>query len=60
MLRDDSARGTALLKTVEISEIAATVAEKEAKISFSVSPEDFHWDFPRVTFSESETDTIGA
>ena len=34
IVRGDCARGTALLKTVEISEIAATVAEKEAKIYF--------------------------
>ena len=49
MLRGDCTRGTALLKTVEISEIVATVAEKYAKSSFNRH-------FQRITFSESETD----
>jgi hypothetical protein len=49
-MRGVCAGATALLKTVEISEIAATVAEKEAKISFSVSPEDFPLGFSTHNF----------
>ena len=51
-MRGDCARGTALLKTVEISEIAATVAEKKAKIYFFDLDNDLHGD-PRSNLMTS-------